>query len=116
MNSSGQIFESQYGFRSKHSCKHALQELLGKILKGCEQGKSTLAVFLDLSKAFDTISHNILFMKLEWYGIHGTCLNWFKSYLTGRQIRVKCANEQGLEFYDLKPVEYGTPQGSDLDP
>ena len=116
LNSTGQIFESQYGFRSKHSCEHAVQELLGNILKGCELGKSTLAVFLDLSKAFDTISHGVLYMKLECYGIHGTCLSWFKSYLENRKMRVKCATADGIEYSDLKPVNFGTPQGSVLGP
>ena len=81
LNNYHQIYDSQYGFRSKHSCEHAIQELLGYILKGYEQGKHTLAIFLDLSKAFDTISHQVLFHKLEIYGIQGICLEWFKSYL-----------------------------------
>ena len=55
LNTSGQIFSSQYGFRTKHSCENAIQELLSKILKGLETGKNTLAMFLDLSKAFDII-------------------------------------------------------------
>ena len=64
-----QIYESQYGFRTKHSCEHAIQELTGAILKGMEQKKYTLALFLDLSKAFDTISHKVLYSKLDKYGI-----------------------------------------------
>ena len=86
LNNRKQIYDSQYGFRSKHSCEHAIQELVGKVLKGQELGKSTLAVFLYLSKAFDTISHSVLFKKLELYGIRGICLDWFKSYLSGRQM------------------------------
>ena len=86
LNKTGQLFESQYGFRSKHSCEHAVQELLSKILKGWEGGKMTLAVFLDLSKAFDTISHEVLFEKLHIYGIRGLCLDWFKSYLSNRRM------------------------------
>ena len=70
LNNTRQIYDSQYGFRSKHSCEHAIQELVGKILKGQELGKSMLAVFLDLSKAFDTISHpcsskSLTYMELE---------------------------------------------------
>ena len=116
LNSTGQIFESQYGFQSKHSCEHAVQELLGNFLKGRELGKSTLAVFLDLSKAFDTISHSVLYMKLERYGICGTCFSWFRSYLENRQKRVKCATADGLEYSDLKPVNFGTSQGLVLGP
>ena len=109
---SGQIFDSQYGFRSQHSCEHAIQELVGNVLKGFENKSFTLSIFLDLSKAFDTIPHNVLFVKLEKYGIRGVCLDWFKSYLTGRQMRVKCVSESGrVEYSDYLPVEVGTPQG-----
>ena len=117
LNSSGQIFDSQYSFRSQHSCEHAIQELVGNVLKGFEYKSFTLSIFLDLSKAFDTIPHNVLFVKLEKYGIRGVCLDWFKSYLTGRQMRVKCVSESGrVEYLDYLPVEVGTPQGSILGP
>ena len=61
------IYNSQYGFRPKHSCENAggVGELLSVILKGQENNKSTVAVFLDLSKAFDTLSHPVLLQKLE---------------------------------------------------
>ena len=59
------IYNSQYGFRPKHSCENAVEELLSVILKGQENNKSTVAVFLDLSKAFDTLSHPVLLQKLE---------------------------------------------------
>ena len=65
------IYNSQYGFRPKHSCENAVGELLSVILKGQENSKSTVAVFLDLSKAFDTLSHPVLLQKLERYSIGG---------------------------------------------
>ena len=64
-----QLFQSQYGFRSNHSCEHAIQELVGKILKNSENKKYTVAVFLDLLKAFDSLEHHVLLSKLEKYGI-----------------------------------------------
>ena len=55
------IFPSQHGFRNKHLCESAVSELIGNICKGHEKGKHTLAIFLDLSKAFDTLSHELLY-------------------------------------------------------
>ena len=65
------FYQSQYGFRSNHSCEMAITELVGNILKGKNNNKHTIAVFIDLSKAFDTISHDILLSKLHKYGIRG---------------------------------------------
>ena len=90
LNESGQIYKSQYGFRSKHSCEHVIAELVGKIVKGKEKSEHTIAIFLDLSKAFDTLEHETLFKKLEIYGIRGVALNWFHSYLSNRSMHVKC--------------------------
>ena len=69
LNDTNQIFGSQYGFHTRHSCDNAIGELLGNIIKNQELGKYTIALFLDLSKAFDTLKHEILLSKLEIYGI-----------------------------------------------
>ena len=117
LDSTGQIYVSQYGFRAKHSCEHAIQELLENILKGFEQKRLTISVFLDLSKAFDTISHEVLFIKLEKYGLWGICLDWFKSYLSDRRMQVKCVTECGsVDYSDYELIDIGTPQGSILGP
>ena len=79
LNSTNQIFKSQYGFRSKHSCENAVQELVGEIVKGYELQKNTVSNFLDLNKAFDTIPHSILFQKMYRYGIRGSVLDWYRS-------------------------------------
>ena len=113
-----QIYKSHYGFRSNHSCENAVTELISNIIKGWENKKSTIAVYLNLSKAFDTIQHSVLFEKLERYGICGVALDWFKSYLSNRTMSVKCKIKSGglLEKSDSYRVEYGTPQGSCLGP
>ena len=77
LNNNSLIYTSQHGFRNKHSCESAVGELIGNVCKGHEKGKHTLAIFLDLSKAFDTISHNIPFRELGKYGIRGQALKWF---------------------------------------
>ena len=69
LEKTNQIFKSQYGFKSKHSCELAVSELLSEVIKSNESGLHTIAVYLDLSKAFDTIDHKLLLSKLELYGI-----------------------------------------------
>ena len=118
LDSNNQIYHSQYGFRSKHSCENAIGDLVSQILKNQEQGKYTAALFLDLSKAFDTLNHELLLNKLEIYGVRGIALDWFKSYLNGRSMRLKyqvgdCKNKTYSEWYQTK---HGTPQSSCLGP
>ena len=112
LNSTNQLYCSQYGFRTGHSCNQAICELVGEMVKNTEKNWTTVCVFLDLSKAFDMLEHSTVFNKLERYGIRGTALDWFKSYLKNRKIRVKVNNTTSNEF----PVNYGMPQGSCLRP
>ena len=80
------LYKHQYGFRQHYSTIHPILHLLN-VISNANDNKSkdiTLAIFIDMSKAFDTISHNILIHKLEHYGIRGTCKDWFASYLTNR--------------------------------
>ena len=101
LNNTGQLYQSQYGFRAQHSCENAIGELVGEIVKGHEHKKHTAAIFLDLSKAFDTLCHNILLAKLEKYGIRGTSLSYNKSYLEQRKLRTKCMTESEGTIYRI---------------
>ena len=83
-----------------------------------ENKLNSACVLLDLSKAFNTIEHDIMLKKLEIYGIRGNALTWFKSYLTGRKLRVKCRTVSSTSIQTSREynIEYGTPQGSCLRP
>ena len=76
-----------------------------------------MGVFLDLSKAFDTLDHLVLIAKLERYGIRGNMLDWFRSYLSGRSLVAKISNSTNVTTYSEKyDVTFGTVQGSCLGP
>lgn len=106
------LYDSQYGFRKNLSTELAILEFQNRIIRSLENQNYTLGLFLDLSKAFDTLQHNILLNKLEHYGIRGNALNWFKSYLTGREQYV---SYQGVNSERIS-ILCGVPQGSVLGP
>ena len=83
------LYESQFRFRNRHSCGHAISELIRKILQAKEEGKYSTAIFLDLSKVFNILNHAHLLAELECYGFRDTTLEWFKSYLSGRILIAK---------------------------
>ena len=118
LTTTGQLYVSQYGFRKSHSCEHAVGELIAHITKGMENGKLTAGIFLDLYKAFDTLEHEVVYKKLELYGLRGVCLDWFKSYLSNRSMLVECkAGEKGsIHTSEYHSVRCGAPQGSCLGP
>lgn len=106
------ISENQYGFRNNRSTEDAVTDLTDFVVTKIDEGYKCTGVFLDLAKAFDTISRNILLKRMEELGIRGTPLKWFESYLTGRTQRV-CINNT---YSDSATVKYGVPQGSVLGP
>ena len=76
------LSSSQFGFRSGANTEHALLKFSDDILKLFDQMKVAIATFMDLSKEFDCVDHNILISKLKRYGIHETALQWINSYLS----------------------------------
>lgn len=106
------LYPLQHGFRSGHSTVMSLLDMHNQITKAIDTKKFSVGIFLDLSKAFDTVDHEILIKKMEKYGIRGTPLAWFRSYLSSRQHQVRC--NQVLS--DFGTMRFGVPQGSILGP
>ena len=84
--------------------------LIDKIVKALENGEFVAGIYLDFSKAFDTVDHSILLMKLEYHSIHGISYDWFKSYLAGRKQDVTYNGTSS----STKVIKCGDPQGSIL--
>lgn len=106
------LYISQHGFRTEHSTESASLEFLDRIYNSLDNGCIPISIFLDLSKAFDTLDHSILLQKLNYYGISGISNSWFKSYLSNRHQFTTYDNSQS----DILPLFTGVPQGSILGP
>ena len=102
----------QYGFRELSSTNLAIFNLTNDILKTFNSKQFTIALFLDLKKAFDTVNLDILLHKLSFYGVRGNVLSFIRSYLTNRRQYV---NVNGSSS-GVKDVSVGVPQGSVLGP
>ena len=102
----------QFGFRKGHSTSHALNYSVNYIENALNDKKHVIGIFIDLSKAFDTIDHAILLSKLEHYGIRGNAHRLLASYLTNRTQYTSVLNEKSGKA----SIRYGVPQGSILGP
>ena len=106
------FYSKQFGFRSNHSTNRALTSITETIKNLVDNGKFGCGIFLDLKKAFDTVSHEILLEKLEYCGVRGVALKWFRSYLSDRKQFVS-VNSVPSDILDMK---CGVPQGPVLGP
>ena len=112
LNKNNVLYNLQYGFREGSSTELAVTQIVDEISKTLDNNSINCTVFLDLAKAFNTVNHEILLKKLEWYGIRGVVLNLLRSYLSQRQQYTKA---NGYES-NTQTINSGIPQGSTLGP
>ena len=106
------LHENQFGFQINNSTEHAILQFTRDIAQNFDNGKFTLGVFIDLSKAFDTVDHQILLKKLKHYGVNETTLAWHRSYLFQRKQYIENSND--IKY--LLKIDCGVPQGPILGP
>lgn len=104
---------NQYGFRKGKSTEDAVLELTNSVVKNMNNKTKSLCIFLDLSKAFDTVSVPLLLDKLHHIGVRGVALEMFASYLRKRTQYVLVDN---ILSHETTGTDYGVPQGSVLGP
>ena len=101
------LFKHQLRFQKVKSTEHAILDLYSNIIQVIEKKEKAYTIFLDFAKAFDTVNHEILFAKRQYYEIRGTTLKWFESYLHNSQQFVKL----NQDISDQKTISCGVPQG-----
>ena len=102
----------QFGFRKFHSTDLALLQLFDRVSNALADHKHVIGIFMDLSKAFDTLDHTILLYKLKHYGVRGKALDWFENYLSSRK-QYTLFNSVSS---NVSSIKCGVPQGSILGP
>jgi hypothetical protein len=122
LNKHNIITNKQHGFRRGRSTNTAIADFIGKVYKSLDEREISIGIFLDLSKAFDLVDHNILLNKMARMGIRGVAGKWFQSYLEQREQRVevtyKCTETNVITscLSHKKHITHGVPQGSVLGP
>ena len=106
------VYSSQYGFHKGHSTQHATLDIVNAIQANMNQGLYSCGVFIGLKKTFDTVDHNILLDKLNFYGFRGLINRWFSSYLNDRTQTTQIADH----ISNKASISFGVPQGSVLGP
>ena len=106
------IHKYQYAYQRKKGTEILLEDFSSYINNELNRGRSVLCLFIDFSKAFDTINHKLLLQTLENIGIRGNVLKWFKSYLQNRRMTVRFKNRFSKKY----TTSHGVPQGSVLGP
>ena len=106
------LSNSQYGFIKNLSTEQAILELQDSVVKSLAKKHYTIGIFLDLTKAFDSLDHSILISKLYHLGIRGLALNWFQNYLSNRKQFTSYLNATS----NSEIITHGVPQGSILGP
>ncbi|KAL1447184.1 hypothetical protein WDU94_005572 [Cyamophila willieti] len=114
------LVDQQFGFRAGKSTGDAVANFLNNLDEALGSKKHAIGLFCDLSKAFDCLDSEILLSKLPSYGVRGSALNWFRTYLVGRHQKTKisslCNEIRTFEFSAPQIVKSGVPQGSILGP
>ena len=106
------IYHNQFGFRYNHSTEHALIALTQEVQDACDKDALACGVLLDVQQAFDSVNHDILLSKVEYYGVRNIPKDWFSSCLNNRTQFVSRNTERSSNTL----VTYGAPQGSVLGP
>ena len=106
------LFPNQFGFRRSHSCQDLLLKIMDYVAKAMHENKFVITCYIDLKKAFDTCNWQILFRKLEHYGLDNSAIRWFQSYLSERKMFTRVGDSDS----ELMEILCGVPQGSILGP
>ena len=112
LNKFNMLYKHQFGFQKGKTAEHVILDLHTKIIKSIEKHEKACSIFLDFAEAFDTVNHDVLLTKLEYYGVRDMPLKLFKSCLQNRQQCIKINSN----ISDFQTILCGVSQGSVLGP